>query len=184
MEDSKIIDLYWARDEQAIAQTQQKYGSKLYALSYRILSSREDSEECVSDTYMKAWDTIPPQRPNFFLAYLSKICRFLSLGRLDWNTAAKRTADMEELSSELALCLPGRSPEAKLEAEETGRLITRFLDAQPRESRLIFMRRYWYADSVAEIADRYGITESKVKTRLHRTREKLKEFLEKEEIFL
>lgn len=182
MEDSQIIDLYWVRDEQAISQTHQKYGSRLYALSYRILGSREDSEECVSDTYLKAWDTIPPQRPSFFLAYLSKICRFLSLGKLDWNTAAKRTADMEALSSELALCIPGRSPEADLEAEEVGRLITRFLDSQSQESRLIFMRRYWFADAIADIARRYGISESKVKTRLHRTREKLKEFLEKEGI--
>lgn len=184
MEDAKIIDLFWARDEEAIAQTDAAYGRKLHILANRIVQSHEDAEESVSDTYMKAWNTIPPQRPTYFFAYLAKICRNFALGRLDWNRAAKRNAEVVTLTEEMALCIPDRSQERQLEGEELGKLLNRFLGELSQESRLIFLRRYWYTDSIGEIAARYGISESKVKTRLHRTRIKLHSFLEMEGIYV
>ena len=131
---------------------------------------------------MRAWETIPPQRPNYFFAYLAKICRNCSLSRLQWNSAAKRNAEVVSLTQEMENCIPDRFQERKLEGEELGRVLDAFLDSISLESRLIFIRRYWYMDSVAEIAARYNISQGKVKTRLHRTRNKLQLFLEKEGI--
>lgn len=182
MTDDQIIDLYWKRNEQAIACTDQAYGHKLLNVAGRILNSYEDSEECVSDTYMKAWQTIPPQRPVYFFAFLAKICRHLAFGRLDWDNAQKRKAEIVTLSDEMQLCIPDRRQESRLNGEEIGHLLNEFLAVTPKESRMIFLRRYWYADSVAEIAQRFGITQSKVKTSLHRTRGKLRAYLEKEGI--
>lgn len=184
VEDSEIIERYWARDEQAIQETDRVYGRKLYALADRILQSREDAEESVSDTYMKAWETIPPQRPNYFFAYLAKICRNFALGRLDWRNAAKRNGEVVTLTQEMELCIPDPSHDNKLEGEEIGQALNRFLEGLSRESRMIFMRRYWYTDSISQIAARYGISESKVKTRLHRTRVQLYAFLKKEGIYV
>ena len=133
---------------------------------------------------MRAWDTIPPQRPNYFFAYLAKICRNCSLSRLQWNSAAKRNAEVVSLTQEMEQCIPDRSHERKLEGEEIGRVLNQFLDSISLESRLIFMRRYWYTDSIQEIAARYNISQSKVKTQLHRTRNKLQLFLEKEGIYV
>ncbi len=180
MEDAQIIDLYFQRDEEAIHQTEAAHGHKLYTLSYRILLNREDAEETVSDTYLKAWESIPPTRPTYFYAYLSKICRFLSFGRLDWKNAAKRKAEIVELTAEMELCIPDLSRELQMESQELGQLLNTFLGTLNEESRKIFMRRYWYADSIAEIAQRYHLGESKVKTRLFRARNELRSFLEKE----
>lgn len=180
MEDGKIIELYFQRDEEAIRQTEAAYGHKLYTLAYRILLSREDAEESVSDTYLKAWDSIPPTRPAYFFAYLSKICRFLCFGKLDWKNAAKRKAEIVELTAEMELCIPDLSSQLQVQSQELGRLLNDFLGTLSEENRKLFMRRYWYADSVAEIAQRYRMGESKVKTRLFRTRNQLRIFLEKE----
>lgn len=182
MTDDQIIDLYWARDEEAIACTDHAYGHRLQAVAGCILPRHEDAEESVSDTYMKAWQTIPPQRPVYFFAFLAKICRHIALGRLDWENAAKRSAEVVSLSDEMQLCIPDRGWERTMEGQEIGHLLNEFLAATPKESRVIFLRRYWYADSVSEIARRLGISESKVKTSLHRTRGKLRVFLEKEGI--
>lgn len=182
MTDDQIIELYWLRNEQAIACTDHAYGHKLQNVAGRILNSREDSEECVSDTYLKAWNTIPPQRPTYLFAFLAKICRHLAFGKLDWDNALKRKAEVVTLSKEMQLCIPDRGWEHRLESQEIGHLLNEFLAVTPQESRMIFMRRYWYADSIAEIAQRFGITQSKVKTSLHRTREKLRAYLEKEGI--
>ncbi len=182
MEDERIIDLYFARDEQAIQYTDAVYGTKLWALANRILLDRQDSEESVSDTYMKAWTTIPPSRPIHFYAYLAKICRFIALGKLDWNNAAKRKADVVSLTDEMEQCIPDRRRYAEADAREIGRTITQFLESVSQESRVIFMRRYWFCDSIAEIAKRYGISESKVKMRLQRTRNQLAEYLNREGI--
>lgn len=184
MDDAIIIDLYWQRSEDAIRQTELAYGGRLHQLADRILNDRQDAQECVSDTYYKAWQTIPPQRPTYFFAYLAKICRHIAFGILDRRQAAKRRADVISLSAELEMCIPDNRREAALEGEEIGQALTRFLTAQDQESRLIFLRRYWFAESIEEIALRYGITQSKVKTRLHRTRGKLREYLEKEGIAL
>lgn len=182
MTDSQIIALFWDRNEDAIRETDAAYGRRLYAISNQILCQRQEAEESVSDTYMKAWETMPPQKPLYFFAYLAKICRNFSLARLQWNSAAKRSAEIVSLTQEMAECIPDRRMEHRLECEALGQLLNRFLESLSRDNRLIFLRRYWYADSVREIADRYGITESKVKTQLHRTRKKLQVFLEKEGI--
>ena len=184
MTDSQIIALFWERNEDAIQETDAVYGRKLYAISDKILHSNQDAEESVSDTYMRAWDTIPPQRPSYFFAYLAKICRNCALSRLQWNSAAKRNAEVVSLTQEMENCIPDRSYERKLEGEEIGRVLNAFLDSISLESRLIFMRRYWYTDSITEIAARYSISEGKVKTQLHRTRNKLQLFLAKEGIYV
>lgn len=182
MEDAYILDLYFARNEDAIYETNAAYGKKLFALAERILRNAQDSEESVSDTYMKAWQTIPPRRPVYFYAYLAKLCRFFTLGKLDWKNAAKRKADVVSLTDEMEICIPDRRREAEATGKEIGSAINAFLEGIPQESRVIFMRRYWYCDSVAEIAKRYGISESKVKMRLLRTRNQLAEYLNKEGI--
>lgn len=182
MEDSKIIELFWARNEDAIAQTDAVYGTKLHMLANRILNNREDAEESVSDTYMKTWETIPPQRPYCFYGFIASICRHLSLHRIDWKQAAKRNATVVTLTSEMELCIPDTRRNQEMEAKELRYVMNFFLESLPKESRLIFMRRYWHMDTIAEIAARYGITESKVKMQLKRTRTKLRAYLEKEGI--
>ena len=184
MEDAKIIDLFWARNEDAIKQTDAIYGRKLNALANRILMNREDAEESVSDTYMQTWDTIPPHRPKFFFAFLASICRHLSLNKLDWKMAAKRNAEVVSLTEEMEMCIPDTGHDRTMEARELGKILDVFLESLPKDSRLIFLRRYWYVDTIAEIAQRYGITESKVKMQLSRTKGKLAAYLEKGGIFV
>ena len=182
MEDNAIIDLYFKRSEQAITETDTKYGSYCYSIAYNILSNREDSEESVSDTYMKAWEIIPPQRPNHFYAFIASICRHLSLHRVNWNLAAKRNAEIVSLTEEMELCIPDTRRDSEWEDREIGRVMDAFLEGLPKESRLIFLRRYWHVDTIAEIAARYSMTESKVKMQLSRTRAKLRTYLEQEGI--
>lgn len=184
MEDSNIIELFWKRDEMAVQETDNAYGRRLYVLANQILSNREDSEETVSDTYMQAWETIPPQRPQHLYAFLASVCRHLAFHRLDWRKAAKRSAEVVTLTQEMETCIPDTKQDAVLERKELRQVFEDFLGGLSRENRLIFLRRYLYADTIAEISQRYGITESKVKTRLHRTRAKLYEQLSKEDIYL
>ncbi|MBR2888719.1 MAG: RNA polymerase sigma factor [Oscillospiraceae bacterium] len=182
MDDGKLVDLFWRRDEAAINQTQAKYGKLLLRLAQRITGNMEDALECVNDTYLASWNAIPPERPQYFFAYLSKICRNLAFGVLDRREAEKRSATVVELTQELQQCLPDRMAEARLEGREIGDALNRFLGALKTEERRIFLRRYWYGDSVVEIASHFSATQSKVKTQLHRTREKLRKFLEQEGI--
>lgn len=184
MDDIKIIDLFFARDEQAIQETDKLYGKRLFVLADRILNNREDAEESVSDTYWQTWEAVPPQRPGYLFGFLASICRHLSLNRLDWNLAAKRNAEVVTLTLEMEQCIPGSMQDATLEGEEIKHVLETFLDTLSSESRLIFLRRYLYMDTIMEIAQRYGIKESKVKTQLHRTRNKLRTHLEKEGIAL
>lgn len=182
MTDEQIIDLYWNRKEEAIACTDHIYGNRLLNIAGRILENKEDSEECVSDTYLKTWQTVPPQRPTYFFAFLAKICRHMAFGKLDWDNARKRKAEVVTLSEEMQLCIPDNFWDRKLEGEEIGHLLNEFLAVTPKEARIIFLRRYWYGDTVAEICKYFGISQSKVKTSLHRTRGRLKAFLQKEGI--
>lgn len=182
MEDSKIIALFWQRNEQAVKETDTAYGGRLYSLSNHILRNPEDAQECVNDTYMETWNSIPPRKPTYFYAYLAAICRHLSLDRLDWRMAAKRNVELVTLSQEMENCIPDRRQEAEFDRRELRRILEGFLDSLSKENRLIFLRRYLYADTVAEIAARYSISESKVKTQLHRTRKKLLAVLNKEGI--
>ena len=182
MTDRQIIELYWARNEAAIQETDLRYGKKLHTLADKIVHNFEDAQECVSDTYLKTWDTIPPTRPEYFFAYIAKICRNFALGVLDWKSAAKRKGEVVSLTAEMEACIPDPQHERKLEGEELGQVLNRFLESLSYENRVIFLRRYWYLDTIAEIAGRYGMSESKVKTQLHRTRTKLHAFLTKEGI--
>ncbi|MEG0442092.1 MAG: sigma-70 family RNA polymerase sigma factor [Oscillospiraceae bacterium] len=184
MEDSEIIRLYFLRDEAAISETAKCYGKKLDYLSMGILKNADDAGECVSDTYLKAWNSIPPQTPTYLYAFLAQICRRLCFGRLDYGNAQKRTCELVTLSDELLCCIPDSSAQAEYEEGAIGVALTAFLKTQPEEGRLLFLRRYWYCEKVAEIAARYHISESKVKTSLHRTRNKLKAYLETEGIFV
>ena len=182
MEDAKIIALFWERNEQAVKETDTAYGRKLFVLSNKILNNREDAEESVNDTYTETWKTIPPKHPAHFYAFLAAICRNLSLNRLDWRMAAKRNAEVVTLTQEMETCIPDKRQEAETDRQELRHVLEAFLESLSKESRLIFLRRYLYVDTVAEIAARYGISESKVKTQLHRTRSKLHSYLEKEGI--
>ena len=182
MEDTKIIELYWMRNEDAIAETEAAYGRRLRRLANRILGNSEDAEESVSDTYMKTWETIPPKRPTYFYAFIASICRHLSLHKVDWNQAAKRNAEVVTLTQEMELCIPDTSRDREQEAREIGKVLNAFLEGLPQQTRMIFLRRYWHVDTIAEIAQRYGITESKVKMQLSRTRAKLCTYLEQEGI--
>lgn len=184
MEDAKILDLYFARDEDAIRETDTAYGKRLHTLAKNILRNREDAEESVNDTYAEVWKSIPPRRPKYFFAFLASICRHLSLNRVDWKQAAKRRAQVVPLTEEMENCIPDAAHQRQMEAKELGRLLDLFLEGLAKDSRLIFLRRYWYVDSVSEIAARYEMTESKVKMQLSRTKEKLRLFLEQEGIYV
>lgn len=180
MEDSKIIELFFARNEEAIRHTDDTYGRRLFTLADNIVRNDQDAEESVSDTYLKAWETIPPRKPNHFFAYLAKVCRHFALGRLDWNNAAKRKAEVVSLTQEMENCIPDSSRDVQLAGRELGKLLDTFLRTLTPENRMVFLRRYWYVDTIAEIAVRYGISESAVQMRLSRTKAKLRTYLEKE----
>ena len=182
MNDNEIIQLFFTRNEDAIQQTADRYGASLTRLSENILRNREDAQECVNDTYLKAWDTIPPTRPKRFFTYLARICRYYAFDRLDWNNAAKRKAEVVALTQEMEECIPGTWLEEELTNAEISSLIGDFLRKQPADTRMIFVRRYWYGDSISEIALRYEISQNAVMMRLSRTRGKLAAYLKKEGI--
>ena len=182
MEDEKIIALYWDRDQTAIAETQQKYGRYCGSIAHNIVHDAQDAEECVNDTYLKAWDTIPPTKPNHFYAYLAKICRFFAFGKLDWKNAAKRNAEVVALTQEMEECIPGSWHDTAVDSAEISSLVSSFLHRQTQENRMIFVRRYWYGDSISEIALRYKLSQSNVAMRLSRARSKLAAYLKKEGI--
>ena len=181
MEDSKIIALYWSRDEAAIEESHRKYGSYCRTIAYNILRSEEDSEECVNDTWYNAWRAIPPEKPNYLQAFFGRITRNLALDRYGYTRAQKRNADLETAIDEYYSCIP--SGEASIEDEcILKELINGFLASLDLRTRTIFMRRYFYACSVQEIARSMGMSESYVSVNLHRTRKKFKAYLEKERI--
>ena len=185
MEDQKIIELYFDRDERAITETQSKYGAYCYRVADNILRSAEDSEEVVNDTYVSAWNAIPPHRPNILSAFLAKITRRLSMKKLRYNTALKRSGDTAALAlEELAQCVPShRSVSEDIEAKEVGEMIDRFLQKLRAEDRRIFVCRYFYLESVEDIVKAFGCSRSKVYGSLERTRCRLREYLLKEGVF-
>ena len=185
MEDNEIIELFWQRSQRAIAETDQKYGGRLHTLSMNILHDRQDAEECVNDTYHATWNTLPPERPNYFFAYLAKLARNFSFGKYDYYHAQKRCVTVVELSDEIENCIPAPNDlEQKLDSKEIGRIISTFLYEQSSEMRAVFVRRYWYMDPIKDIAEMFQISESKVKSILFRMRNKLREHLEEEDIHL
>lgn len=177
-----MIELLWNRNEDAITQMDTAYGRRLRGLSIRILQNQEDAEEVINDTYMKTWNTIPSNRPRYFYAYMAAICRHFALNLLDWNQAEKRKAEIVAITDEMELCIPDSSQERRIRGKEIADVLNAFLDTLPKDSRIIFLRRYWFADSVCDIAKQYGMTESKVKMQLLRIRGKLREYLEQEGI--
>lgn len=181
MEDQKIIDLYWQRSEQAIQETDSKYGGYCYSIAYNILTNREDSEESVSDTYFAAWRAMPPKRPGILSAFLGKITRHLSIDRWRRRTAEKRGGEIVLALEELEDCISdGLSAEDAVQKKELTVFINRFLDTLPETERNVFLCRYWYVDGVQDIADTLGFSVSKVNSMLHRTRQKLRRALERE----
>lgn len=187
MEDSQIIDLYWNRDQRAVQETAGKYGNYLFSLAWNLLHVRGDAEECVNDVYLRAWNAIPPERPSAFRTWLGRIIRNLSLDRWKRDQAQRRggSGGGEILLGELEDCLPTVSdPQRQLEDQEIAAHISAFLRTLPAENRQMFLRRYWYGDSIAEIAVRFGCGAGKVKSALFRVRKALRMYLEKEGIAL
>jgi RNA polymerase sigma-70 factor (ECF subfamily) len=184
VEDQKIVDLYWNRDEDAILHTQRKYGGLCQTIAQNILGNREDAEECVNDAYLKVWNSIPPQRPQSLVAFLSRVVRNLSLDRYRHDHADKRRRGTDVMFSELEECLSDDSVQALSDDEGIADAINRFLRTLDRENRILFVRRYYYMDNNEVLAKTFLLNENTVRQRLFRMREKLKEFLEKEGIGL
>ena len=184
MEDGQIIDLYWNRDQRALRETEGKYGRLLHSIAWNLLHSREDSEECVNDTYLRAWEAIPPARPGAFRTWLGQITRNLSLDRWKRRRAEKRGGGAEVLLGELEECVPAGDggPERALEDRELAEALDVFLRGLSREGRSMFLRRYWYGESLAEIGAALGCGEGKVKSSLFRSRKALRAYLEEEGI--
>lgn len=182
MDDAKIVELFHRRDEAAIASAMDKYGKRLHALARGILGSDEDAEECVSDAYLEAWNRIPPHDPGTYLfAFLAKIVRAKALNRVKAISAEKRSAELVSLTDELSDMLGGGDDtEAAVQAKELAASVSRWLREVSDEKRRVFVRRYWYAEPVQQIAERYGISESKVKSLLWRARGELAKQLKKE----
>ena len=186
LEDDRIVQLYLDREESAVNETCSKYGKRLRLLSLGITLDSETSEECENDTYLEAWNRIPPDEPRTYLyAYLCRIIRCISIDRCREKTSLKRKAYIVELSDELASCIPSsENVENILDAKILGESINRYLHSLPKEKQIVFMRRYYYMDSIKDIGKRCGFNESKVKTMLFRLRNELREYLKKEECIL
>lgn len=183
MDDHQIVELYWARSEKAISETENKYGRYCYSIAYHVLYNNEDSEECVNDTWLSAWNSMPEQRPDRLMTFLGRITRNLALDRLRNDKAEKRGGGQVPLAlHELEECIPDNKMERTIDDFALADILNRFLASLNPEKRKIFMRRYWYLSPVAEIASDYGISESKVKMSLLRSRNELRVFLEKEGI--
>lgn len=180
MEDQKIVDLFFARSEMAIKMLAEKYEKLLYKVSYNILSNNEDVMECINDTYLGTWNAIPPQRPNPLSAFVCRITRNLSLKKYRAKSAAKRNCQMEVALDELLNVVTVPSAEEEWNAKALGQAIDAFLEALDKENRVLFVRRYWFADSIKDLAELLHISENLVSVRLNRIRKQLKNYLEKE----
>jgi len=182
MEDTEIIEMYFSRDQKAVEETEKKYGGYCFAIADRILENREDSEECVNDTLLSAWNSIPPQRPKFLRMFLAKLTRNKALNRIKADTAKKRgNGEIPLIYEELSECVgDGRDIESELLAKELGKVVKTFVSGLPERDGDIFARRYFFMESVKDIAEGYGMTPANVSVNLNRTRAKLKTFLDNE----
>jgi len=182
LDDNKIIDLYLSRDEAAIQKTSEKYGSRLRNVAYGIVENLHTAEECENDTYLEAWNSIPPHEPKSYLfAFLARITRHIALDICKEHSRLKRSAFISELSAEMEQCIPSPDDtERRIDAIVLCEAINIFLATLSDEKRNIFMRRYWYMDSIAAISKRYGLSQSKVKSILFRSRNQLRQHLDKE----
>lgn len=184
MEDSQIVELYWSRSEQAIAESDRKYGKLLRSLSYSCLGNRQDAEECTNDTYLEAWNAMPTARPTYLGAFLSKLARRISIDRFRHDHRLKR-GGADALCEELTDCIPDRAaptPAQAYDAAKTREVIDHFLQALPAERRTLFINRYFFGLSIAALAKTSGLTQANVKVQLHRMRQALKKQLEAEEV--
>lgn len=179
MEDREIISLFCSRSNEAIPALDAKFGRRLQRLAKNILSSEADAQECVNDTYLAVWNAIPPQRPVPLSPYVLRICKNIAVSRLRQRTAQKRSG-YEVALEELNEVIPTPSPEDILSARELGQAIDRFLDTLNRDSRVLFLRRYWHGDSIEELAKLFSVPKGTISTRLSRIRGKLKVYLTKE----
>ena len=185
MEDSEIVSLYWARSEDALRETERKYGDFCLALAMNILSLREDAEECVNDTWRRAWDSMPEERPARLRPWLGKVVRNLSIDRYRRDRAKKRHVDMELLLSELEDCVPARETvEETVEAAELGQIISRWLETLREEDRALFVRRYWNGEALKALAEACGIPAPKLAQKMYRLRQGLQAALEREGVSL
>ena len=180
MDDVQIIELYWERSEDAIKETDKKYGKYCYYIANRILEDGEDAKEIQNDTYLRVWNTIPPKRPSFFKSYIGTIARNLSLNRYEQIHSQKRGGRLALVLDELSECVADSASEDGSANARLTEALNRFLESLPSKTRAIFMRRYFYASDVCEIANEYAMSENGVSVLLFRTRKKLKDFLEKE----
>lgn len=182
MEDNRIVALYWERSERALEETAAQYGNYCYSIAYNILRSHEDAEESVNDTYADAWNTIPPHRPAVLSTFLGKITRRVSIDRWRRRSADKRGGgEMPLVLEELEECIAaGAAVERQVERQLLAEVVNTFVKGLPRTERQVFLCRYWYLDSVGDIGRRFGFSQSKVKSMLHRTREKLRVILKEE----
>lgn len=181
MNDEMIIELFWNRSENAISETDKKYGAYCYRVSFNVLSNKEDAEECVSDTYLKTWNSIPPTRPTRLMAFLGKIARNISLNLLKMNTAKKRGGDLVKvIEEELDECAPQNPVEEEVNRGLVLDCINSYLNRQTELKANIFVRRYWYMDTIKAISNRYKMNENTVSTILMKMRNELKENLMKE----
>ena len=184
MDDKQIINLFFQRDEDAIKVVDEKYGSKLKALAANILQSREDGLECINDTYMKAWNSIPPARPEYLFAFLAASVRNIAIDMIRKNNAGKRQAKVVELTKELEECIGDGGLQTHLDKEDIGEMLSHFLETVDKNKRVIFLRRYWYSDSIKDISERMQMSESAVKVTLHRMRKELRKYMESEGLYL
>ena len=186
MEDNKIVELYLSRDELAIKHSKEKYGRRLHSLAYGIVNDKQTAEECENDTYLEAWNRIPPHEPKTYLyAFLARITRHISLNCCRNRSRLKRSAFIVELSKEIEQCIPAPDDvECRIDDTELSYAINSFLGRLSEEKRNIFIRRYWYLDSVTDISKRFGLSESKIKTTLFRCRNELRRYLEEEDYAL
>ena len=185
MEDLKIIELFYKRSEQAIIELSNKYGTICRKVANNILNNRQDTEECLNDAYLGAWNTIPPQNPNPLLTYICRIVRNLAIKRYHTNTAAKRNSIYDIALDELENCFPSSATvENEWESRETVESIDRFLASLDRDSRVMFVQRYWYSSSITELAELFHTSKHNVSVRLSRIRAKLRKHLIKEGVFL
>jgi len=183
MEDERIVALYWKRDENAIRETEIKYGKYCYTIAYHVLHSHEDSEECVNDTWRGAWNAMPPEKPTKLSGFLARITRNIAIDRYRYDRAQKRGAEVESTIGEYWECVPNGETSVNDELA-LKQAINDFLASLDTRTRIIFMRRYWYSMSVKDIADGMCLSETHVSVILHRTRSKFKEYLTKEGVFV
>ena len=182
MNDSQIVNMYWERNEKAIEETQKKYGKFCYSVAYSILCSEEDAKESVNDTYLDAWNSIPPHKPSVLSAFLGKITRRISIDKWRNKNAARRGGgQITDTLDELAECIPDSNGiEKQLEEKALNETINSFIKSLPKKEQKIFICRYWYLDSIKSISEQFGFSQSKVTSMLFRTREKLRKILMEE----